>query len=459
MHFTKYTFSRYVAEPAHELMAGLLDQVASGEIRRLMMFAPPQHGKSELASVRFPAYWLGRRPDDPVIVASYAASLAESKSRQARGIVESEEFTKLFPGVGTRQDSRAVDHWELRPPARGGLLAAGVGGPITGHGALLGIIDDPFENWAQAQSATIRDHVWEWYRTTFRTRIWEEGAIVIVMTRWHEDDLAGRLLGEQGGDWRVVRLPALAESQDERDDALRRIGRPPGESDPLGRAAGEPLCPRRFSANALASLKRDVGSLAWMSEYQGSPRAPEGNRFKRAWFKIVEAAPAEAERVRYWDKAGTEGAGCYTAGVLLARGSDRTIYVEHVARGQWSTGNRRAVMRQTAELDRQRHANTARVFIEQEPGSSGLDSVQDEIRMLGEFPVYADRPTGDKDVRLEPFAAQAEAGNVVLVRGEWNQAYIDEMCAVPNGTYRDQADATAGAYNKLASALDGQLFW
>src|SRR5262249_8361123 len=144
--FTTFTYPSYLVEPAHALIASALDAVVRGEIRRLMIFAPPQHGKSELASVRLPAYWLGRRPADPVILSSYAASRAESKSRQSRQIVESQEFRRLFSGVSTRRDSRAVDHWEL-DGHKGGMLAVGVGGPITGHGAGLGIIDDPVENW------------------------------------------------------------------------------------------------------------------------------------------------------------------------------------------------------------------------------------------------------------------------------------------------------------------------
>lgn len=458
MHFTNYTFPQYKADPVHELIAATLDQVVKRHVRRVMIFAPPQHGKSELVSVRLPAFWLGCCPDEPIILTSYAASLAESKSRQARNLVESDEFGRLFAGLGTPRDSRAMNEWSIAG-RRGGLLAAGVGGPITGHGAQLGLIDDPLENWEQAQSQTYRDRVWDWYRSTFRTRIWESGAIVLVQTRWHEDDLAGRLLADQGGEWTVLRLPALAETQEERDENNKRLGQPTGQPDPLGRAPGEALAPHRFSVEALAAIKRDVGSLVWNAEYQGSPRAPEGNRFKREWFKIIDAAPELMTRIRYWDKAATEGGGKFSAGVLIGRTPERQVLIEHVARGQWSTGHRRSVMLQTAQLDAERFGNTAHIYIEQEPGSSGKDSVDDEILLLSEYPVHADRPTGDKDTRLEPFVAQAEAGNVRLVRGAWNAAYIDEMCAIPSGTYRDQADATAGGYNKLARELTGKLVY
>lgn len=453
--FTQYTYAQYRADEVHVLIARALDGVVDGSVRRLMIFAPPQHGKSELVSVRLPAFWLGRRPDDPVVLASYGADLAESKSRQARDVVASEEYQALFGdlapsemAVSLRADSRSVRRWQLEG-RRGAMLAVGVGGPITGHGAQLGIIDDPVENWEQAQSVTYRDRAWEWYRGTFRPRIWESGAIVLIMTRWHEDDLAGRLLSEQPGQWRVVRLPALAESQEQRDDAARRMGLALGEPDPLGRAAGEALAPRRYSAAALLELKTDTGSVVFSAEYQGDPRAPEGNRFKRDWFPIVDGAPAQAERVRYWDMAAsTAKKAKRTAGVLLARAGG-VVYVEDVVLGQWSPAKRNEVVLQVAELDALRYGDGVKVRIEQEPGSSGIDAIDALIELLSGFAVAGDKATGDKDVRLEPFAAQAEAKNVRLVRGAWNGEYIEEMCAVPNGFYRDQADATAGAFNQM----------
>lgn len=470
LDFTNFTFPRYVADPAHKLIANTLDRCVNGEIHKLMIFAPPQHGKSELVSVRLPAYWLGRRPDDPVIITSYGASLAEKKSRFARGVVQSPEFARAFGKLATvdldlpvelSQESHAVQNWKLANH-RGEVVAAGVGGPITGNGAMLAIVDDPFESWAHAQSETVRRTTYEWYRGTFRERVWEGGCIILIMTRWHEDDLAGRLLAEQGSEWHVLRLPAIAETQQERDENNRRLHLPQGKPDPLGRQPGEPLCPRRYSIKALRELQKDVGSLGWAAEYQGVPRSAEGNRFKRAWFPIVDAIPAAITKwVRYWDKAATADGGCYTAGVLLGIAEDtRKVLIEDVVRGQWSSGERDKVMKQTAELDRTRHGNAVQIEIEQEPGSSGVDSISAQIKMLAGFRVHADRVSGSKDVRLEPFAAQAEAGNVELLRGAWNGAFIDEMCAVPNGTYRDQADATGGAYNKLASPKkDGGVGW
>ena len=177
---------------------------------------------------------------------------------------------------------------------------------------------DPFESWEHAQSEAVRRKTAEWYHNTFRPRVWEKGCIILIMTRWHEDDLAGRLLAEQAGEWTVLRLPALAETQEERDENNRRLHQPQGIPDPLGREPGQPLCPSRYSKPALLALQTDVGSLGWTAEYQGVPRNAEGNRFKRPWFPIVDAIPATIKkRVRYWDKAATENGGCYTAGVLM----------------------------------------------------------------------------------------------------------------------------------------------
>lgn len=461
IHFTQYTFHTYKADPVHHQIGDALQAVVEDQCDRLIIVAPPQHGKSELTSVRLPAYWLGKRPDHPVILASYGADLARSKSRQARDIVEGTEYQALFGQqsaydvpVETRQDSRAVHEWRLANH-RGGMLAVGVGGPITGHGAMLGIIDDPFENWEQAQSATYRNRVWEWYRATFRTRIWEGGKIVIIMTRWHEDDLVGRLLQHQPGEWDILRLPALAETQAERDENNKRMGLSLGQPDPLDREPGEPLSPSRYSRPALLQLKHDVGSMAWIAEYQGSPRAPEGNRFKRSWFEIVGAAPRFARRVRYWDKGGTKDGGAYTAGVLLAHHEGIT-YVEDVVRGQWSAGEREATILQTAELDAMKYGPYGvSIYVEQEPGSGGKESAENTIQNLAGYVVERDLPSGDKDVRLQPFAVQAEAGNVRMVRGLWNEDYLDEMAAIPNGTYRDQADGSAGAFNKLTIGSAG----
>lgn len=448
--FTTYTYPLYRPEGVHFLMCSSLDKVVRGEIKRLMIFAPPQIGKSELVSVRLPAFWLGHRPNDPVILTSYGANLAEDKSRQVRDILASPEYQALFPNRALRKDTRAVQLWRLQHPYRGGLVAAGAGGPVTGHGARLGIIDDPFKDWAEAQSARMRDRAYEWYRGTFRTRIWQGGACVLIMTRWHEDDLAARILeSEEGPEWTVLRLPALAETQEERDTVAARARQPLGQPDPLGRDPGEPLAPQRYGKETLEDIRLSVGELVWNAEYQGDPRPGKGGRFTREMFQIVDAPPAVAARVRYFDLAGSDSTEAKrTAGVLLAMTPQGQVFVEDAVVGKWRTFERNSVIQQTVELDALRHQGAVITYIEQEPGSSGMDTVAELVRLLAGHAVYADKVTGAKDVRLEPFAAQAAAGNVRLVRGHWNREFLDELVLLPNGKYRDQADAVAGAYNK-----------
>lgn len=401
-------------------------------LSHVIVMMPPRHGKTQTVSRLYPAWHLGNCPDHRVILASYGATLAHKSSRYARNVLRTPRYRAVFPGVLLADDSQAVDAWNLAG-RDGGMDAMGVGGGVTGKGGHIIIVDDPIKSREEAESETYREKVWDWFNDDLYTRREPGAAVIVIMTRWHHDDLVGRLLREDPDLWTVIRLPALAE-----------------EGDPLGREPGAALWPQRFPAAALAAIRQRLGSHSWNALYQQRPTAREGNMIRRAWLSnFVDVAPRAARRVRYWDKAGTAGGGAYTAGVLLALDEEGIVYVEDVVRGQWSAGERERVIRQTAELDAQRYGHVV-IWVEQEPGSGGLESVQATIRNLAGFPVYADRPTGDKDARLEPFAAQAEAGNVRLLRGAWNAAYVEELAAVPNGACRDQADATAGAFNRLA---------
>lgn len=457
--FAEYMYPGYEIDPFHAYVANILDSVVErkpGERRRIMIFAPPQHGKSLLTSELFPAYYIGRRPNDPMILASYVADLAESKSREVRNYIESDSYKALFGNLGPRdvepittdQSTRAVNDWKLAPPHRGKMRAVGVGGSVTGFPAKMVILDDLIKDWQEAQSPTVRNTVWNWWKSVLRTRIWEDGAIVFITTRWHEDDIAARLMALGG--WEIYRFPALAETQEERDENNRRMAMPKGLPDLLGREPGEALAPHRFSRNALLDIYADVGSLVKAALYDGVPRPAEGARIKRSYLSnFVDEVPARAARfVRYWDKAAsTNENGPATAGVLLTRHEGLT-YIVDVMRGHFTPLERKKIERATAELDEARYGSNVFIYAEQEPGSGGKESAQETIRNLSGFNIRADLPATNKDARMEPFIAQAEAGNVRLVRGDWNQVYIDEMVAIPNGATRDMGDATSGAFNK-----------
>lgn len=441
------TFRQFIAKvspkfkfyPHLDKLIEVLQQVCDGSIARLMVFMPPRHGKSETVSRLFSAYYLYRHPDRWVAITSYAAELAFTLSRNAR-----ENYTEA--GGAISADAFAVKHWETG--RGGGLWATGVGGPATGKGFHLGICDDPLKNSEEASSETIREKHKDWWRSTFSTREEPGGAIVVIMTRWHEDDLAGWLLTSEAGNedepegWRIVNMPAVAEESTTRFPSTCIV-------EPDNRQPGEALCPERYNADKLRKIQRRLGSYFWASLFQQRPAPRGGDFFKRQWFSIVQALPAGCRFVRYWDKAGSAGKGAYSAGVLMAVSPDGRYFVVNVVRGQWSSGQREIVILQTAHLDQQRYREVA-IWVEQEPGSGGKESAENTVRNLAGFTTRAEPVHGDKELRAGPLAAQAEVGNVFLLAGDWNQQYLDELVAFPNGTYKDQVDGSSGAFNKLA---------
>lgn len=405
-----------------------LEQVTSGAINRLMIFCPPRHGKSAMTTIRYPVWRLAREPELTIIIGAYNQTLANRFSRQARKIAATQ--MTLDP------ERTAVEEWLT--VQGGGVRAVGVGGGITGTGARLIMIDDPVKSREEAESASFRDRVWDWYTDDLYTRREPGAAMILIQTRWHEADLAGRILAsEDGPNWTVVNLPALADA-----------------SDPLGRLPGAALWPDRYDVADLEQIRSVLGTYSFESLYQQRPVPPGGGMFQRDWFSIVNAAPADAVRVRYWDKAGTEGAGDWSCGAKLARDADGVFYIEDVVRGQWSALARERIMRQTAEID----GGNVSVGIEQEPGSGGKESAESSIRNLAGFAVSAEKVTGEKGVRAMPFAAQCEARNVRLVRGAWNGAYLDELCSFPYGAHDDQVDASSGAFAKLVTTGSLLLF-
>ena len=406
-----------------------LDRVTDGEIKRLMIQMPPRHGKSETATIRYPIYRLNMDPEMRVVIGAYNATLAGKFSRKARRLAQQ-------AGIALSDERTAVEDWETT--AGGGMRAVGVGGGITGQGGDLIIIDDPVKSREEAESEVYREKVWDWYTDDLYTRLEPGGAMILIMTRWHMDDLAGRILaGEGASKWTVVNLPALAL-----------------EGDILGRRPGEALCPQRYDEEALLAIKTDGGmsDYAFAALYQQDPRARDGNMFPRAKVEIVDAVPADCtRRVRYWDKGGGP-TGDPTAGVRMATNHERTVfYVEDVAHAQVNIDDRNRLMRQTATLD----GTNVRGWVEQEPGSGGKESAILSVRHMAGFPYFYEPVSGDKVVRADPLAAQWQAGNVKLVRGAWNKAYLDEMEAFPSGVHDDQVDASSGAFNKLALTRQG----
>lgn len=430
------TNGRYQWYPYCVRLAQVLQRVADGEIKRLMVFMPPRHGKSELVSRLFSAYFLYRFPERWVGINSYAADLAYTFSRNAK-----DNYT--YAGGQLKDDARAVKHWETEQG--GGLWAAGVGGPITGKGFDLGIIDDPIKNAEEAASETIRRKQKDWFDSTFSTREEPDAAIVVIQTRWHQDDLSGYLLDKEAEEpehWHIVHFEAIKEAEEPEYPESCTV-----EPDP--RDPGEALAPKRYPIEKLERFAKRIGAYFFGALFQQWPSPREGNMFKRDWFELVNTVPANCHRVRYWDKAGTQDGGAFTCGVLIAHDPTKRIYyIEDLVRGQWSAGQREKIIRQTAQLDAKQYKQVD-TYVEQEPGSGGKESAENTIKNLAGFNIRADRPTGDKTLRAEPLSAQSEGGNVKVKAAPWAKDYLDRLCMFPNGTYKDDVDASSGAFNKL----------
>lgn len=312
LDFVLFTMPRYEIAEHHRLIAEHLERVERGEILRLMIVAPPRHGKTELVSKRAPAWFLGKRPDRQIIAASYGQDLSRDFGREVRNIVASSEFHRVFSSVSLAEDSTAADRWHTSQG--GAYIAAGVGTAITGRGADLLLIDDPVKDRQEADSELMRERVWDWYRGVAYTRLQPGGAVVVVQTRWHEDDLAGRLLAMQaaGGPdkWTVLHLPAISN-------------------------AGDALWPGRYPLEALRRIRDTIGPRDWSALYQGAPAPETGDYFKAEWLQTMPAPPREQLMVYgASDYAVTDKGGDYTVHIVVGLDAAENMYVLDIWRGQ-----------------------------------------------------------------------------------------------------------------------------
>lgn len=430
-------------------------ELVAGELRKagyvgLLIQEPPRHGKSELCSHYTPSWYLGNKPDDRVILVSYEATFAATWGRKARNTFE--EFAGPIFGQEVDPRSKAADRWDIKGH-KGGMYTAGALGGITGRGANLLIFDDLIKNQQEAQSETLRERTWEEWKNTFRTRLEPDGVILGIGTRWHEDDVIGRLIRAQGDGpmgkldplyderadrFLVVRLPAVAE---EPDDEFP-------DPDPLGRVVGEVLFPERWPLEELRPHM--ANDLTWSALYQQRPTPKEGSLFHEDWFEIVPHPGGRfRKKVRFWDTAATdpkEGEDPdWTVGLLLGRHENGLYYVLDVVRFRESPGKFEERMKATTQLDRK--DRSIRYRVAQEPGSQG----KLYIRVLANtifrgLNMRGFRETGSKYQRADLVAGAAERGEVKVVRGSWNREFLREVRRFPFSTHDDQVDALSGAF-------------
>jgi len=325
--------------------------------------------------------------------------------------------------------------------ASGFRVATSVGGLGTGEGGDFVIFDDP-HNVIDGESAVQRARVLAWWNEQMSTRLNDpkRGAFVGVMQRIHERDLSGDIL-DRGG-YEHLMIPMSFEPDRKCETCI-------GFKDPRTEE-GELFWPDRIGDAEVLQLGKQLGEYGVAGQLQQRPAPRGGGMFKVENFQIINALSPKLHTVvnsiRYWDKAGTDGGGCNTAGVRIDALADGTFVIVDCVAGQWSTTKRESMIHQTAEID----GKNTFVYVEQEPGSGGKESAEATIRRLAGFRVFADRVTGSKEVRAEPYAIQVEGGNVSLLRGEWNREFIDEHASFPMGKFMDRVDASAGAFNYAA---------
>lgn len=410
LSYVVYQWPAYQIAPHHRKIAQALHRVERGEIKRLMMFLPPRHGKSMLASEFFPAWYLGRNPNHQIIHVTYGQELADGFGRKVRNQIADPVFSQIFDNVQPAKDSLAAHRFHTTD---GGVYhAVGVGGPITGRGSDLLLIDDPIRGREDADSETYRRKMRDWYQAVAYTRLMPGGAIVLIQTRWHQDDLAGWLLSEHAEEnWEVISLPAVNES-------------------------GKALWPEAFPIETLNKIKSAIGSRDWNALYQQNPIPDDGGLVKIKWFGRYDTLPESFDRIVHsWDTAQKpKQINDPSVGMVFGiRGSQYFLIDVFRDRCEYPELKRAVV-----DLANGAYCPNA-ILIEDKV--SGISLVQ-ELRRIGMPPVIAIKPDKDKIMRMNRVTPMIESGRVFLpYRARWLPEFESEISAFPLGKNDDQCDA------------------
>lgn len=445
--FTLYTYPTYLMGWFHkevcEALDKFLEDVLAKKSPRLILTAPPRHGKSELVSRRFPAFAFGRCPDLQIIATSYGADLAQRFNRDVQRIIDDDTYRTLFPettlnGRNVRTDSRNAfirtsDLFEI-VNHKGAYRSCGVGGGITGTGADILIIDDPIKDRAEANSPTVRANVYDWYTSTAYTRLSPGGGVIVMNTRWHEADLTGQLLSkmqsEEGDTWQVINYPAIAEH------------------DEPHRKTGEPLHAERYPLDALNRIRAAVGERDWAALYQQHPVPDGGGLFKEQWIQYYRQAdlPSKFDKlVTSWDMTFKDGAGSdYVVGQVWGRAGAKFYLLDQV-RGQMDFVKTKAAFVSLAE----KWPHAVRKLVEDKAnGPAIISELRDKV--AGIIPIT---PKESKEARAYAVSTLWEAHNVYIPdpqETKWvGRDFIPELLSFPAGAHDDQVDAMTQALSDL----------
>lgn len=420
----------------------------------LIINVPPGTSKTLTCSILFPVWcwtkWYWMR----FITASYSSALSLESAEYSRDLIRSPQFKAIYPELDIKEDKDTKTnfkivkkdwwHGKLNKPPRilqgGNRYSTSVGGTLMGFHADIIVWDDPI-NPTQSLSDKERDIANRWIDQTLPTRKTDKGisAVIGVMQRLHQDDPTAHILNKKKVNTKNISLPG------EIRNFKHKLNPPEWEKYYID----DLLDPKRLSWKNLEDLKADLGQYGYAGQIGQDPTPPGGGMFHVDDFISILTYPLPNEilkTIRYWDKAGSEGKGAYTVGVKMAKLKSGIFVVLDVKRGQWATQERERIIKNTAIAD----GVATQIYIEQEPGSGGKESAEATIRNLLGFACYSDRPTGDKIYRADPYSVQVNNGAFQILKGDWNNEYIEEHRFFPFSMYKDQVDASSGAFNHLA---------
>jgi predicted phage terminase large subunit-like protein len=421
---------KYIPAKHHFLLCDAVKRICDGTLKKLMIFMPPRHGKSQTITESLPSYLNGRFPDKKVMCISYGDSLAREFGRKNRNKLKT--FGKELFGVEFQTGISSMTEWNIKGHT-GGSYFSSIMGSVTGRGADYLIIDDPIKTRQEAESETYRERVWEEYQSSLSTRLMPNGVTIIILTRWHFDDLAGRILKEQPDEWEVISLPAIAE-----------------ENDLLGREEGEPLWAEYgFDREWAEQKKNEVGSKTWTSLYQQKPSPDSGDVFKREWIRFYKTLPQLEEYAlsvdaSFKDKKGSDYCVIQCWGRLGAN-----KYLVDQVRDRMSFPTTVSAFRSMSAKHPKAHL---KLVEDKANGTAIIDYLKQEI--AGLVPV---EPMGGKEVRASAISPQWESGNVFLPHPSicpWINDFIEEMLQFPQGKHDDQVDCMTQMLNRWQTQLN-----
>lgn len=440
-YYMRFVDPQYDQQWFHKLIADKCQDLYEGKFKKLMIFLPPQNGKTTIVTKNFPAWCLGKDPNLKIAGCSYAADLAEKFCRDLQRNIESDNYKRIFNNIKIGGDGyvKTLDMFEVNG-SKGFYKAVGVGGGITGTPVDIGIIDDPIKDAMEAYSPTYRNRVWEWYNSAFLTRLHNDSKQILMMTRWHEDDLAGRLLKHEPGEWEVIILPAIKEN-DKYSYDIREIG--------------QSLWEDKHSLERLR-LSEKRSPRTFSSLYQQRPSADEGTIVKRDWFNIISVdrynSISKNKAPQFFvDTAFTKDNNNDPSAIISCIELNGDIYIRNAKKVRYEFPEFIRFLKAWTIENNYHNGSAIRI----EPKANGLSVIQQLKRETPLNITNTPTPTESKETRLNANSITIECGHVYLVDGGWIDEFIDEVCGFPSKPHDEYVDLLNYAIDYMQGKTGG----